>query len=77
MSGSHHDRRTRAADLMRLNAMALEENEQSLHDSADQRSGDAGERLHRLADAMTDTAGDIAERARGLSDEAGERGSPG
>ena len=77
MSGEHHDRRTRAADLMHLNAMALEENEQSLHDSADQRPDAAGERLHRLADAMTETAGDIAERARGLSDEPKKRGAPG
>ncbi|UQU61975.1 hypothetical protein COUCH_23345 [Couchioplanes caeruleus] len=73
MSGSHHDRTARAADLMHLNAMALEETEQSLHDSADRRRDGAGERLHRLADTMTETAGDIAERARGLSDEARKR----
>ncbi|MGA5302603.1 hypothetical protein ACPCHT_21930 [Nucisporomicrobium flavum] len=73
MSSSRHDRTTRAADMMHLNAMALEETEQSLHTSADQRSGAAGERLHRLADTMTETAGDIAERARGLSDEAKKR----
>ncbi|MEV4702754.1 hypothetical protein [Actinoplanes sp. NPDC049316] len=77
MSGEHHDRRTRAADLMHLNAMVLEETEQSLHVSADERPGPAGERLHRLADAMTETAGDIAERARGLSDEVKKRGTSG
>ena len=78
MSGENNDRRTtRAADLMQLNAMALEENEQSLHDSADRRPAVAGERLHRLADAITDTAGDIAERARGLTEEVEKRGKPG
>ncbi|WP_106125471.1 hypothetical protein [Pseudosporangium ferrugineum] len=62
-------RTTRAADLMHLNAMALEETEQSLHDSADGRADpEAAERLNRLADSMTETARDIAARARDLSD---------
>lgn len=68
------DRTTRAADLMHLNAMALEETEQSMHDSADRRpAGQGGERLHELADSMTDTARDIARRARGLSEAVRER----
>jgi len=72
------DRTTRAADLMHLNAMALEETEQSLHDSADRRAdGRAAERLHQLADSMTDTAEDIARRAKGLSDTVKDRGSEG
>ena len=75
---SREDDRTRAADLMHLNAMALEETEQSLHASADQRpDGRDGARLHQLADSMTDTAGDIARRARRLSDSTGrERSEP-
>ena len=68
MSGGD-ERTTRAADLMHLNAMALEETEQSMHDSADRRAdGRAGDRLHQLADSMTATAEDIARRAKGLSD---------
>ena len=70
------DRTTRAADLMHLNAMALEETEQSMHASADQRpEGQGGDRLHQLADAMTETAQDIARRARHLSDQVRERDS--
>jgi len=74
-----HDRTTRAADLMHLNAMALEETEQSLHASADQRPHDGGgDRLHQLADSMTETAKDIARRARDLSDRAErDRETPG
>ena len=71
MSGED-DPTTRAADLMHLNAMALEETEQSMHDNADLRpEGPAADRLHQLADSMTETAEDIARRARGLSGTAG------
>ncbi|MEV8503919.1 hypothetical protein AB0368_03695 [Actinoplanes sp. NPDC051475] len=75
MSGERSgDRTERASDLMQLNAMALEETELSLHEDADGR-GDpaAAERLHRLADSMTDTARDIADRARNLADPVPER----
>ncbi|MFI7601680.1 hypothetical protein [Actinoplanes sp. NPDC049681] len=76
MSGERPgDRTERASDLMHLNAMALEETERSLHDNADDRADPASaQRLHRLADSMTDTARDIADRARGLGDPAPERG---
>ncbi|MEV4640557.1 hypothetical protein AB0J80_24765 [Actinoplanes sp. NPDC049548] len=69
MSGERPDeRRQRASDLMHLNAMALEETERSLHDNAEDRANPAAaERLHRLADSMTDTARDIADRARDLA----------
>ncbi|AGL18063.1 hypothetical protein [Actinoplanes sp. N902-109] len=59
--------REKASDLMALNAMALEENERSLHQSAERRTDRrAGSRLHRLADEITRTAAGITDRARRL-----------
>ncbi|GAA2481667.1 hypothetical protein [Winogradskya humida] len=58
----------RASDLMNLNAIALEETEQSLHASADRRNDEkASARLHELADGVSETAAQIAARAQRLS----------
>ncbi|WP_153040255.1 hypothetical protein [Actinoplanes sp. TFC3] len=68
MNHEHDRMREKASDLMQINAMALEETEQSLHASADCRQDPrAGIRLHRLADEITRTAAGIASRARRLT----------
>ena len=75
MSGERRDEdTTRASDLMHLNAMALEETERSLHESADARPDpEAAVRLHHLANSITETARSIADRARGLAEPAVEK----